>query len=103
MKESLVLAIFTVGLAASGAASAAGAVPPDYVPPSASSAGIPPDYNPNTATTVTAPRIHSALCREPGSSGYAEFADHHGYGRSGYDNNDLSADPDYQDRIRRAE
>ena len=55
MKESLVLAIFTVGLAASGAASAAGAVPPDYVPPSASSAGIPPDYNPNTATTVTAP------------------------------------------------
>ena len=56
MKESLVLAIFTVGLAASGAASAAGAVPPDYVPPSASSAGIPPDYNPNTATTVTAPR-----------------------------------------------
>ena len=91
MKESLVLAIFTVGLAASGAASAAGAVPPDYVPPSASSAGIPPDYN------------HSALCREPGSSGYAEFADHHGYGRSGYDNNDLSADPDYQDRIRRAE
>ena len=56
MKESLVLAIFTVGLAASGAASAAGAVPPDYVPPSASSAGVPPDYNPNTATTVTAPR-----------------------------------------------
>lgn len=44
MKESLVLAIFTVGLAASGAASAAGAVPPDYVPPSASSAGVPPDY-----------------------------------------------------------
>lgn len=29
MKESLVLAIFTVGLAANGAASAAGAVPPD--------------------------------------------------------------------------
>ena len=56
MKESLVLAIFTVGLAASGAASAAGAVPPDYVPPSASSAGVPPDYNLNTATTVTAPR-----------------------------------------------
>ena len=56
MKESLVLAIFTVGLAASGRASAAGAVPPDYVPPSASSAGVPPDYNPNTATTVTAPR-----------------------------------------------
>lgn len=56
MKESLVLAIFTVGLAASSAASAAGAVPPDYVPPSASSAGVPPDYNPNTATTVTAPR-----------------------------------------------
>ena len=28
MKESLVLAIFTVGLAASGAASAAAAVPP---------------------------------------------------------------------------
>ena len=56
MKESLVIAIFTVGLAASGAASATGAVPPDYVPPSASSAGVPPDYNPNTATTVTAPR-----------------------------------------------
>lgn len=104
MKESLVLAIFTVGLAASGAASAAGAVPPDYVPPSASSAGVPPDYNPNTATTVTAPRgFTPPSAVSHGSSGYAEFADHHGYGRSGYDNNDLSADPDYQDRIRRAE